>query len=184
MKKYVLAPALAALAMFAFGALFWMSPLPYKTLTPAGNDSADALTLAQLFPVTGTYIIPGPNLTDEKLVTELFRRGPSAMVHFMKEGHEPMEPAVFVKGYVHYFAVALLLMVMLTYATPLFHGFMDRVKFAAFIGVLGALLITFSDPIWWHHTWGWHLMMALYAVLEFAVAGLVLARFTMAKPAA
>ena len=182
MKKHLVAPALAALAMFIFGAIFWMSPFPYKALTPAGNDSADGLTLAQIFPSTGTYMIPGPT-ADEKLAEVLHKRGPTALVQFIKEGHQPMEPAVFIKGYVHYFAVALLLMVMLSYATPLFHSFLCRVRFSAFVGVLGALLITFSDPIWWHHPWGWHLVMAVYAVLEFAVAGLVLAKFTMARAA-
>ena len=184
MKKYVVAPALAALAMFVFGAVFWMSPFPYQTLTPASNDSATALTLAQIFPTSGTYIIPGPGLKDEKLVAELYRRGPSAMVQITKEGHEMVEPAVFIKGYVHYFAVAVLLMALLVYATPLFHSFWCRVRFSAVVGLLGALLITCSNPIWWHHPWGWNLMMALYAVLEFTVAGLVLARFTMGRAAA
>lgn len=180
MKKYVLAPALAALAMFVVGALFWMSPFPYKTVTPAADDSAAGLALAAIFPATGTYLVPGPG-NDEKVTAELSRRGPSATVHYIKEGQEPVDPAVFAKGYAHYFIVALLLMVMLTKATPLFHSFLCRVQFSAAVGALGALLITLSDPIWWHHPWGWHLMMGLYAVLEFAVAGLVLAKFTMAK---
>jgi hypothetical protein len=32
MKDNLLVPALAAVAMFVFGAIFWMSPFPYKVL--------------------------------------------------------------------------------------------------------------------------------------------------------
>jgi hypothetical protein len=178
MKKFVVAPALAALAMFVFGAIYWMSPFPYKALTPVGDNAAAAAALGKIFPATGTYLVPGPE-TDEKQVEQLFAQGPSAMVHFVKEGHPMMEPAVFAQGFAHYFVTALLLMIMLTQATPLFHSFMCRVKFSVFIGVLAAVAVTFSNPIWWHHTWGWALMGTLYCVLNFAVAGLVLAKFTM-----
>jgi hypothetical protein len=184
MKKYVLAPALAALAMFVFGAVYWMSPFPYTTTSSTTNPAGTGAALAQIFPATGVYLVPSPAITDEKVLSELYRQGPSAVVYYMKEGHEMMEPAVFVKGYVHYFAVALLLMIMLNSAAPLFRSLFDRVKFAAAIGGLGALQICFSDPIWWHHPWGWHLVDALYVILEFALAGLVLAKFTVHKPAA
>lgn len=66
MKKFVLAPALAALAMFVVSAIYWMSPFPYQTLTPVG-DNAAAAALGKIFPATGTYLVPEPE-TDEKLV--------------------------------------------------------------------------------------------------------------------
>jgi len=52
------------------------------------------------------------------------------------------------------------------------------------VGLAGAVLICLSNPIWWHHPWGWELMTALYAVLVFTVGGLVLARFFTPRPAA
>lgn len=182
MKKFVLAPALAALAMFVFSTIYWMSPFPYQTLTPVGDNAAAASALGKIFPATGTYVVPGPE-TDEKIVEELFARGPIAMVHFVKEGQPMMEASMFVKGYALNFVTALMLMSLLTKCAPLFVSLMCRVKFSAFIGVLAAVTITFSNPIWWRHTWGWALMGTLFYVLEFVVAGLVLAKFTMAPTA-
>ncbi len=185
MKKYVIAPALAALAMFVFGAIFWMSPLPYTAITSAHNDQTAGAALAAVFPSTGTYIIPSPHLKDTATIEALYKTGPSAVVQFVKEGHDMMEPAVFAKGYLHYFVVALLLNVLLHRITAAFRCYWCTVRFSAFVGLLGGILLCGSDPIWWHHAWGWHLMGLLYAVLAFAVAGLVLGKFIpRAEPAA
>jgi len=176
MKKFVLGPALAALAMFLFGAIYWMSPFPYKTLTPAADDSAAGLALAKIFPETGTYLIPGPTL-DQRLLTELSKRGPSAEVQFVKEGFDGMAPTVFLEGYVHYFVVSLLLAALLAKAASSLRGYCSRVGFCSLVGIAGSALINYSDPIWWHHPWAWHIACSIYAILVFTVAGLILAAF-------
>jgi hypothetical protein len=181
MKKFVLGPALAALAMFVFGAIYWMSPIPYKVLNTTADDDAAGLALAKIFPETGTYLVPGPKL-DEKKMAELYKRGPSAQVQFVKEGHEGMEPTTLIKGYVHYFVVSLLLAILLVKAEPAFKSYSGRVKFSALVGIVGSALIDYSDPIWWHHPWAWHVVCSVYAVLAFLISGLVLAAFV--KPAA
>jgi hypothetical protein len=183
MKKYLVGPALAALAMFVFGAVYWMSPFPYKVLGRVADDSGAAQTLAGIFPETGTYLLPGAYL-DEKTMTELYKSGPSVLVQFVKEGHPVMEPVVFVKGYLHNFVVCLLLAVLLVRAEASFRGYWCRVIFSAMVGLVGAVLLCLGDPIWWHHPWGWHLFGGLYAVLAFAVAGLVLGKFLTPRPAA
>jgi hypothetical protein len=161
-----------------------MSPFPYKALTPVADNVAAVAALGQIFPTTGTYLVPGPELKDEKLLEELFQRGPIAEVHFVREGHPMMEPAVFLKGYLHYFVVSLLLAFLIEKAGPAFKGYACRVQFSAAVGLAGAVLITLSDPIWWHHPWGWSLMRGLYAVLTFTAGGLVLAKFFTPKTAA
>lgn len=178
MKKFVLAPAVAALAMFLFGAAYWISPFPYKVLTPVGDNAAAAETLARIFPATGTYLIPGPEIQDQQLLADLYQRGPSAQVQFIKEGHAPMEPAVFVKGFLHYFVVALLLALLISRTGDSVRTcYACIIKLSALVGVIGAVLIHFSDPIWWHHPWAWHLVCAAYVVLEMTLAGAVLGRF-------
>jgi hypothetical protein len=176
MKRFILGPALAALAMFLFGAIYWMSPFPYKTLQPVADDAAAGLALAQIFPETGTYLVPRPDL-EPKLLAELTKRGPSAQVQFVKEGFDGMEPAVFLKGYVHYFVVSLLLAALLAKVASSLRGYCSRVTFCALVGLVGSTLIEYSDPIWWHHPWGWHLVSSIYAVVAFLVSGLVLAAF-------
>lgn len=182
MKKFLLAPVLSALAMFIFGALYWMSPLPYGVLTPVGDNAAAAAALGKIFPSTGTYLVPGPEMKDQELLAKLWAQGPSAEVNFIREGHAMMEPAVFVCGYIHYFVVSLLLAALLNRVKAALPTYGSRVRFCTWVGLVGAVLLCLSDPIWWHHPWGWKLMGALYAVLAFAVAGLVLAKFIKAEP--
>lgn len=181
MKNHVIAPALAALAMFVFGAIYWMSPFPYKFLQQTTDDRATLAALKPFFPATGAYVIPGPHL-DHDTMTALYQAGPSVMVQFVAEGHAAMEPAVFVKGYLHYFVVAVLLGILLRRFAPAFRNYASSVKVSALIGLTGGVLLTCSDPIWWHHAWAWHLVNLLYSVLAFTVAGLVLGRFV--KPGA
>lgn len=176
MKNYVIAPALAALAMFVFGAIYWMSPFPYKVLQHTTDDLAAQAALKPHFPVTGTYIIPGPHL-DHDTMAAMYKAGPSVVVQYVAEGHAEMEPMVFVKGYVHYFVVALLLSILLRRFAPGFKGYASSIKVCALVGLVGGVLLEGSDPIWWHHPWAWHLVNLLYGVLAFTVAGLVLGRF-------
>lgn len=183
MKKFVLAPVLAGVAMFVFGAVYWMSPFPYKALTPVTDNAATGQALSQIFPATGTYLIPGPDIKDTQLLTELYQRGPSAEVQFIKEGHSPMEAGVFIKGFLHYVVVALLLAVLLDrFAAGRVVRYASLVQFSGLVGAFGAVFISLTDPIWWHHPWGWHLVQAIYVVLASLVAGLVLGRFFLVRP--
>lgn len=182
MKTYLLGPVIAALAMFVFGSIYWMSPFPYKVLKATANDEAAGLALNEIFPETGTYLLPGPHLEPET-ITKLYERGPIAFVQFMREGRPPMDPMVFLQGYLQYLIVALILNFMLIKLAPAFKCYFCRVRFCAAIGVIGTVLIHCSDSIWWQHPWAWNLIGALYSVLVLVVAGLVLAKFTTPKPA-
>lgn len=179
MKKFLLAPALAALAMFILGFLYWGLPVSpaYNTVSRVADDDAAAQALAQIFPSTGVYLVPGVHL-DPAQLTPLIERGPSAQVSFVKEGHNPTDPTGFIKGYLQYFAIALGLMIMLVRATPSFKCFSCRIRFATAVGLIGALF-ELTDAIWGRHPLGYHLAVGLYIVLECMLAGIVLARFTM-----
>ncbi len=157
MKKFVLAPALAALAMFFWGFLYWgVLDFPYKSLGTVADESATALALGKLFPATGAYLLPSPKSGEAK-VEELMKRGPFAQVFIVKEGMPPMDPAVLIKGYIHMFVLALLLTVMLCGGLQkAFETWRCRVRFCAGIGVLVAIC-DLGNAIWWHHPWGWTL---------------------------
>lgn len=182
MKTHVLVPALAALAMFVFGAIFWMSPFPYKALSPTADDRVTLAALDAVFPATGLYILPGPHL-DTEVAAELYRAGPNAMVHFVKEGREMMEPAVFLQGYLHYFAVAFLLAILLRKSAGSFQGYCCVVKLSTLVGLIGTLLLALGNPIWWDQSWSWGFINLLYGTLSFMVAGLVLGKFIKPVPA-
>ena len=180
MKKFVLAPALAALAMFVFGFLYWgATTLPYRVVSSAGDDSATALALGKIFPATGTYLVPGVT-TPEPQRAELFKRGPFAIVHFVKESMTEMDPVLLAQGYAHEFVLCFILAIMLGQAGPSFRCFTCRVKFSAMIGLVAATL-GLGNVIWWHHALSWELVQGLYNLVAFIVAGTVLAFFFTPK---
>ncbi len=179
MKKFLFAPALAALAMFVFGAVFWMSPLPYKALGRVADDAAAGEALAKVFPATGAYLVPGMYL-GETAREPLVKRGPSAEVHFIKEGMPLMDPMLLLKGYLHEFVVCLLLSLMLVRLAPAFKCWTCRLKFCAMLGLLLALG-HYATVIWWRHSLGWETMLALYDFVSLVVVGLVLGKMLTPK---
>lgn len=182
MKKFVLAPALAALAIFVWGFLYWGAPhlLPYKALRTVDDPSATALALGQMFPRTGTYLVPSPVLGEAKM-NELAARGPMVEVHITKE---PFTNADMGKcmavGFAHMFAVCLLLTIILGTLAKAFVCWTCRVRFCAAIGLLVATC-DLGQAIWWHHSLGWTLSQAFYDFVTYVIAGLVLAKFVTPK---
>jgi hypothetical protein len=181
MKKYVLAPALAALAMFVFGAVYWMSPFPYKALSRVPDDAAAGAALAKIFPATGAYFVPGMYLAD-KQHEELLKRGPTAEVHFIDHGMPLMDPMQLVQGYIHEFVVCLVLVMLLEWAAPGFKRWICRAKFCAMIGLLQALC-DYGYSVWWYHSIAWETSQAVYDFLALVVVGLVLGKLLTPKPA-
>jgi hypothetical protein len=181
MKKFVLAPALAALAMFFWGFLYWGAPhhLPYKALGTVADDAATAEAVGKLFPASGAYLLPSPLLSPEKL-GELSARGPLLEVHVRKEGTSVMDPSSLVAGYFHMFMIAVILAAILNGLHRSFETWTCRVKFSAIIGLLVAVG-DLGNVIWWHHAWGWTLAQCLYDFVAYLLAGLVLAKFLTPK---
>ncbi|MBI5767634.1 MAG: hypothetical protein HZA93_07550 [Verrucomicrobia bacterium] len=184
MKKHLLGPALAALAAFTLGFLYWGLPhhLPYKTLGKVADESATALAIGQLFPASGAYLLPSPLLGEEKM-NELALRGPSVEVHITKEGYGGAEMGkIMALGYAHVFVLSVVLSFILCGLEKSFQRWTCRVKFCAAIGLLVATC-DLGAAIWWHHALGWTLAQAVYDLLMYVVIGLVLAKFVTSKPA-
>lgn len=182
--KYVLAPALAALAIFVLGFIYWGLPphLAYKDLSSVADDSATALAIGKMFPTTGIYMMPSPLLGEEKM-NELSARGPMVEVHITKE---PFTGADMGKcmalGFLHMFVLCVLLSFILCGLAKSFERWTCRVKFCAAIG----LLVVAGDlgyAIWWHHSLAWTLAQSFYDFATYLVAGLVLGKLLTPKPA-
>lgn len=182
MKKFVVGPVLAALAMFMFGFLFWGIPhaLPYNSLGSVPDESATLLSLGKLFPASGAYLLPDPRGAQDK-VTELMKRGPLAEVHIRKEGMDPLSPGDMAGGYLQMLAIAIVLAVLLNRMTRAFDCWACRVKFCAMIGVLVAIG-DLGATVWWHHQLSWTLWQALFDFVSYLIAGLVLACFVKPTP--
>jgi len=182
MKKFVVAPLLAALAMFIWGFAYWGAPhlVPYRALATVADPDATALAVGKLFPASGAYLLPNPVLGEEKMQA-LAQRGPSVEVHITKESLGSAEMGkVMATGFSHGFVLALLLTVMLCALSKAFERWTCRVKFCAFLGFLVAIC-DLGAAIWWHHAWGWTIATAVYDFVLYTIAGLVLAKFVTPK---
>ena len=181
MTKLTLGTLVATLAMFVWGAAFWMSPLPYSVLGKTADDAAAGQALLDHFPVDATYVIPGMYNEADKL-TALHRAGPLAMVHLQRGGGEVMAPSVLVVGFLQELVTVLLIATLLTLASSSLPTYVARVRFVTLAGIAAAVFADLGAPIWWRHPWPFHLVSAIYTVTAWFVAGLVLAAFL--RPAA
>ena len=172
MKKYLLAPFLAALAMFVWGWFYYgMSGVPYQALQPA-QDVGPALD--KLFPESGTYIVPDPRM-DQEAMTARLEAGPFATVHIQKGGMPPMDPMILLKGFALEFVSCLLFVILLSLAQIRWYA--NRLILASLIGILIGLYAQGGMVIWWHQDIGWHARTVIHDVVAWIAAGTVIAAF-------
>jgi hypothetical protein len=95
-----------------------------------------------------------------------------------------MEPRVFIFGFLHGFAVVLMIGVLMTMALPALLTYASRVRFATLIGIASALFVHGGSVIWMNEGRLWHQVSSIYEVSACFIVGLVLGAFIKpAKPA-
>ena len=179
MRRLLTGSFLAAVAMFIFGAVYWTLPLPYSTLKSVAEDQVAAALLAQIFPETGLYMLPDPDLAsaDPEAYARMHSEGPVVMANVVHGAGEPMQAWVFVAGFAHQFATCFLIGLLLALAAPAFRSLGQRAGFAALMGFAAAFFIDMGAVVWWRMPMGWQLYTLLHDTVAWAIAGLVLARF-------
>lgn len=176
MSKLILGSLLAAIVMFVFGAVFWMSPISHGVLGTTADDKAAGQALLEHFPATGNYAIPGMN-NDEATSTSLAEAGPIAFVSIQREGGKLMDPKYLGIGLLQYFLTMLLAGSVLRKVGSAYPSYGSRVGLVALFGVLVGLLGDLGMPIWWRAPWHFFLLVAVYTAISTTLGGLVLAKF-------
>lgn len=177
MTRFILGTLLAAVAMFLWGMIFFMSPIPYGTLEETNDDRMAGAALVEHFPTSGTYFVPSMKSDDDSLMMEMFTNGPIATVNIQREGMENMWGGM-ITGFVLMLITAALLMILLRTVSSTLRTYSSRVIFVLLVSLAASLYFNLSDSIWWHAAWSWSLMQCLYSVVSWLVAGLVLAKFS------
>jgi hypothetical protein len=182
MFKLALASFIAALALFGYGAIFWISPYPYSfTKKPAQGDEALGAMLRQHLPETGLYLLPGAGSDDQK-AQALYQAGPVATIHFEKGGVQAMSPKVFINGFLLGWVTTALLALLLRMAN--LSSYTARVfLIVVACAAVGAYSIL-GNAIWWFQPRPWLILNFLYDLSAFLIAGLVLAAFIKPTPTA
>ena len=175
MGKTIGAVLLATAAMFVFGAVFWMSPLPYNFVESTPLDGSVQQALREHFPRSGTYLVPGLS-EDMERIAELHEDGPLATVHVTAEGRPVMSGSVFLWGFLHELALVAVLAGLLLVARPNLISYGRRMKFFAVIGLFAGLL-PWADVVWWYVPHGFPMIIGVYNFLSVLVVGAVLSAF-------
>jgi hypothetical protein len=180
MKRFILGSVIGAVVLFIWGAIFWMNPLPYSVLPQAKDEGQLGAMLREHLPRSGTYLLPHPSDPPET-INKLSLDGPTATIHMIREGRPALEPRVFIVGFIHGFAVVLMIGMLMTIALPALPTYGSRVRLATLFGIASALFVHGGSVIWMHEGRAWHYVNAIYEVSSCVIVGLVLAAFI--KPA-
>ena len=180
--------AVAAVAMFIIGFIFFATPLYKLGSGSLDNVQAAAVqqTLASNIPKTGTYFVPSGDTPEQ---TVMYGRGPVATIHYNSGGYSIADPGVMIGGFLHMLVVGLLMAVGLYTISLYIPGFGERVRLLV-LGVVGAaVFMRLGDPIWFHQDWGNAIYLFIADCVSLIVAGLVILKLLprqglAARPAA
>ena len=180
MKQILIGSALAAIAVFIWGFVFWGSGAfdPFSHVGPV-KETAIAASLKAGFDEPGVYSIPDQaNGTDEEWI-ERHEAGPIAIVQVQPEGANPMAPTKLIGGLAHMF-ISIVIMAIALGMTNL-AAYADRLKLVLLVSLAGTLYATLTDPIWFHATWGYFIWVTAYQMVSWLIAGAILAYFIKPK---
>jgi hypothetical protein len=189
--RLVLGSFLGAVVIMMWGFLFWVvSPFSFSFIRTIPNEEIVTQILKDYIPETGVYYFPGMEMENlsqdkesaERIYTEKIQAGPVGQIFIRKEGVIPMNPMTFVYGFVHSFISALFVGLILLMTFPRFDSYGSRVLFIFLLGLFSAIWTSFSDPIWWHHPWGYHLLEASYSSGSWLFASFIMAGILRPRP--
>lgn len=180
--RVVVGAAVAAIAMFIIGFIFFATPL--ARLGTANLDDAQAAAVQQAMaanlPRTGTYFVPG---VDTQAQTNMFSQGPIATIHYNTRGFAAADTASLAGGLVLNFVVALLIGLALNIVAGRVGDLASRMRVAVLFAVASGVFMHLSRPIYYHHDWANAIYSFVADSLMLAVAGIILAWFLPAARA-
>lgn len=180
MTRWIVAVLLASVVQFFWGFLFWTNaPTGLQMMKGVPEEDRLLQALKEQNLSTGVYFLPwyGASEEDNEAMVRKHESGPLVQVIYHAEGVPAMDPKIFAFGYLHMVGGCLLASILLCLAGPGLPSYLARVLFVSLLGVFAAFALNFAQPIWFHHPWEFHLLQSVYDVVNWIVAGLILAAF-------
>jgi len=177
MLRSLIGGLVAGLVMFFIGFVFWGTPLSEAAFSKADDTQSAAVQTALGQNLgrsgTGTYVIPTPSTAQG---TELYGRGPIAMVHFNTGGFAAEDMSMMLPGLIF----ALVSGVMMAFGIAA----VGRENSFAEVGrlvVLFSLGITtwtiLAQPVFNHFGWGYWIYLFVSETVALIAGGLIIARW-------
>ncbi len=174
--KLVLGIILATLAVFVWGAAFWMNPLPNKMFRETGADEAIQDMLKENMPESGLYMLPSSHVAKAEM-NRLYARGPIAIIFYHRDGMIGMNWMSMVYSFLHNLVSVIFLALLMLKVRGSLPTYGSKVLFAGLAGLGMAFFSNLTNAIWFFFPLGYALTGMLYDVTIWIVAGLVLGKF-------
>ncbi len=175
--RVVIGAAVAAIAMFIIGFLFFATPL--SRLGISGLDDAQAAAVQQAMaanlPRTGTYFVPDPDGSAAQTV--MYGQGPIATIHYNTGGFAAMDSGALVGGLVLNFVVALLIGFGLNLIAGRVADLASRVRLVVLFSLGAGVFAHLGRPIYHHHDWANAIYIFVADTVMLVAAGAILAWF-------
>ena len=177
MLRVIIGSAVASIAMFIFGFIFFASGLENLATRSLDDVQAGAVrqTMSASLPGTGTYIVPNPEGSAAQTV--MYGQGPVATIHYNTSGFPSADAGSMVGGLVLNFIVALLIGTALIGIDRRVPDFGSRARVGVLIAVAATAFTHLGEPIYYHHDWPHFIYLFIADGVMLAAAGLILAWF-------
>ena len=181
MGRVIIGAAVAAVAMFIIGFIFFATPLSGLHVGSVDNMQAAAVqrVLAANLPETGTYHVPSADTAEQ---TVMYGQGPIATVHYNTDGFSTADPAAMLGGLALDFIVALLIGAALIGIDRRVPDFASRARLVVIFAVAMSAYNHLGEPLWYHHDWGHFIYLFIADAAALAAGGLIIARWFLPRP--
>jgi hypothetical protein len=171
---------LAAVVLLAWGVVYW-AKLPFQLFVAKPLPTGDAVVrdVRQGLPETAVCLYPRweepETESEQEAVCERVLRqqtqGPLGQLLSHQGRIDTRSPGLFAQ----YFGSAVIVAGLLVLALPGLKCYAARVGFVFLAGLFAAVAVNFSQAIWFHQPWGYHLFLAAFHVSGWLLAGSVMA---------
>jgi hypothetical protein len=175
---------LATVVLMFWGFVFWeVLAVPDSVLRPLPAGESLVRELRQSPLTTGVYLAPypprGPHSNTESWAAfdRQRREGPLVHLFYSRGGSVPDRVTTYARGMLLTFSAAFLAGCLLSVVAPRLGSYAARAGFVLLLGLFATCFVNLMQPVWFHHPWGYHFMMAVFDCSNALLLGLVLAWF-------
>ena len=165
----------AAVALFVWGFVFWGILFQSAgVMLQATDEDAIQSAFTELLPESGVYFVPGRLDEDVDEFTRRHEAGPIATIFVQKEGEPVMSPSVMIIGFLHMLLSTALMALFLHHFGKGLQGIVARTGLVCAAGVIVTVFSQFSTPIWFLQPFAFYVTNAIYMIVAWAIAGVIL----------
>ncbi len=175
MQKTIIGIVVTTIVLYLWGFLYWsVSTIPHSYWKQTSDDAVAQEVLAEHFPESGTYFIPGVG-NDPETLAALHEKGPKGFVHIQHGGGPVPDPTIMIQGLVLNLVIVSLMAAFFRVAGA--REFRDFARLSVVAGAVAVIAIDVGDMVWWQIPFEWKIWQLIYDYTLWLIAGHLLGVF-------